>query len=144
MATYFPESTSYTIKLDQIISKDIINQNTISTVLLPPITQREMVTFYSTNLHQTCDFSTMKEKLEAECVRSSPSFFITLGFRCAKTYHPGHQCYPPKFVFLESEDDPPWEPNDSRYKTMSLEDKARFKGGSIDMYLNVHDVIVGE
>ncbi|GKE26852.1 hypothetical protein Tco_1442236 [Tanacetum coccineum] len=133
LATYFPESASYTSKPDQIISKDIVNQNTSSTVnitttviktntevttyippLLPPITQREMVTFYSTNLHQTCVFSTMEDKLEAKRIQSSPSLFITLGFRCAKTYHLGHQCYPPKFVLLESEDDPPWEPRDPR------------------------------
>ena len=25
-----------------------------------------------------------------------------LGFRRAKTYHPGHECHPPQFVFLES------------------------------------------
>nr|GEW02966.1 alpha/beta hydrolase domain-containing protein 13 [Tanacetum cinerariifolium] len=106
--------------------------------MLPPITQREMVTFYSTNLHQTCAFSTIEDKLEAKRVWSSPSLLITLSFRNAKTFHPGHKCYPPKFVLLESKDDPPREPNDPRYKTMSLEDKARFKGGSIDTYLNVH------
>nr|GEW29153.1 hypothetical protein [Tanacetum cinerariifolium] len=163
MATYFLESAYNTFKPDQIISKDIVNQNTNSTVNIPttviktntgittytppmllPITQLEMVTFHSTNLHQTCDFSTMEDKLEAKGVRSSLLLLITLGFRCAKTYHSGHQCYPPKFVVLESEDDPPWEPNDPRHKTMSLEDKARFKGGSIDMYLNVHNVIVGD
>ncbi|GJV97752.1 transposon ty3-G gag-pol polyprotein [Tanacetum coccineum] len=55
-----------------------------------------------------------------------------------ETFPPVHQCYPPNFVLLESEDDPPWEPNDPRYKTMSLEDNARFKGGSVDTYLNVH------
>nr|GEV66500.1 hypothetical protein [Tanacetum cinerariifolium] len=59
-------------------------------------------------------------------------------FRCVETFPPAHQFHPPKFVFIESEDDPPWEPNDPRYKTMSLEDKARFKGGSIDTYLYVH------
>ncbi|GJV18410.1 hypothetical protein Tco_1367430, partial [Tanacetum coccineum] len=32
MATYFPESASYTSKPDQIISKDIVNQNTSSTI----------------------------------------------------------------------------------------------------------------
>ncbi|GJT55298.1 hypothetical protein Tco_0990352 [Tanacetum coccineum] len=63
---------------------------------------------------------------------------ILVIFRCVETFPPVHQCYPPKFVLLESEDDPPWEPNDPRYKTMSLEDKAHFKGGSIDTYLNVH------
>ncbi|GJU35262.1 hypothetical protein Tco_1183616 [Tanacetum coccineum] len=157
MATYFLEVASCKIKPDQIISKDMVNQNTSTTVniittitktdtevttytppLFPSITQREMVTFYSDNLHQTYTFSTMEDKLEAKRVWSSPSLFITLCFLCAKTYHPGHQCYPPKFVLLESEDDPPWEPNDPRYKTMSLEDKARFKGGSIDTYLNVY------
>ncbi|GJS55160.1 leucine-rich repeat protein [Tanacetum coccineum] len=156
MATYFPESASYTSKPDQIISKDIVNQNTSSTInitttviktntevttytppLLPPITQREMVTFYSTNLHQTCDFSTMEDKLEAKRIQSSPSLFITLGFRCAKTYHPGHECYPPKFVLLEFEDNPPWEPRDLRYKSMILEDKDRFQEGSIDTCLKL-------
>nr|GEU44070.1 alpha/beta hydrolase domain-containing protein 13 [Tanacetum cinerariifolium] len=158
MATCFFEVASCTIKPTQIISKDIINQNTSTTInisttitktdtkvittytppMLPPITQREMVTFYSTNLHQTCAFSTIEDKLEAKRVWSSPSLLITLSFRCAKTFHPGHKCYPPKFVLLESEDDPPREPNDPRYKTMSLEDKACFKGGSIDTYLNVY------
>nr|GEW87657.1 hypothetical protein [Tanacetum cinerariifolium] len=99
MATYFLESAYNTFKPDQIISKDIVNQNTSSTVnipttvietnteittytppLLPPITQLEMVTFHSPNLHQTCDFSTMEDKLEAKGVRSLLSLLITLGF----------------------------------------------------------------
>nr|GEZ23653.1 hypothetical protein [Tanacetum cinerariifolium] len=43
-------------------------------------------------------------------------------FSCTKTFHTGHRYHPPKFVFLESEDDPPWKPHDLRYYTMSLEE----------------------
>ncbi|GJU15218.1 hypothetical protein Tco_1143184 [Tanacetum coccineum] len=54
-------------------------------------------------------------------------------FRCVETFPPGHQCSPPKFVILQSEDEPPWEPHNLKYITMSLEDKARFQARSIDM-----------
>nr|GEY66166.1 F-box/RNI-like/FBD-like domains-containing protein [Tanacetum cinerariifolium] len=38
-----------------------------------------------------------------------------------------HQGYPPKFVFLQNEPEPPWKPHDMRSKAMSLEDKTRFE-----------------
>ncbi|GJR02117.1 hypothetical protein Tco_0525101 [Tanacetum coccineum] len=53
-------------------------------------------------------------------------------FGCLELFPISGQCHPPKFVFLEPELDPPWEPHDRNYETMSLEDKTRFKTGSID------------
>ena len=94
-----------------------------------------MVTFHSSNIHQTCDFSTLEDKLEAKPVQFSASLFITLGFRCMKICHSGHPCYPPKFVFLQTEPKPPWTPPETRYTAMSLEDKARFQARSIDTHI---------
>ncbi|GKE96227.1 hypothetical protein Tco_1581082 [Tanacetum coccineum] len=53
-------------------------------------------------------------------------------FGCLELFPISGQCHPPKFVFLEPKLDPPWEPHDRHYETMSLEDKTRFKTGSID------------
>ncbi|GJU25957.1 hypothetical protein Tco_1164578 [Tanacetum coccineum] len=58
-------------------------------------------------------------------------------FRCVKTFPPDHQCSPPKFVILQSEDEPPWEPHNLKYITMSLEDKARFEAMGIDTCMKV-------
>ncbi|KAL4581954.1 hypothetical protein LXL04_006488 [Taraxacum kok-saghyz] len=49
-----------------------------------------------------------------------------LCYNCPAKYHPGHQCNPPKFLLLQSENAPPW-PYD-----LGLEDKASFEGVSID------------
>ena len=48
------------------------------------------------------------------------------GFHCIGICYHGHKCYPPKFVFLQTEPKPPWKPHDTWYTTMSLEDKTRF------------------
>ncbi|GKA09316.1 hypothetical protein Tco_0688647 [Tanacetum coccineum] len=53
-------------------------------------------------------------------------------FGCLELFPISGQCHPPKFVFLEPKLDPPWEPHDRHYETMSLEDKTHFKTGSID------------
>ncbi|GKD88334.1 hypothetical protein Tco_1363841 [Tanacetum coccineum] len=57
-----------------------------------------------------------------------------LCFHCPETFHLNRMC-PPKFVFLQSEPEPPWKPHDTRYTTMSLEDKTRFQERSIDTYM---------
>ncbi|KAL4580818.1 hypothetical protein LXL04_017022 [Taraxacum kok-saghyz] len=49
-----------------------------------------------------------------------------LCYNCPAVYKPGHQCTPPKFLLLQSENDPPWPYN------FGLEDKASFEDGSID------------
>nr|GEZ03068.1 hypothetical protein [Tanacetum cinerariifolium] len=41
---------------------------------------------------------------------------ILATFRCVKTFFVGHQCYPPKLVFLRTEPEPPWKPRDTRHK----------------------------
>nr|GEW22110.1 hypothetical protein [Tanacetum cinerariifolium] len=57
-------------------------------------------------------------------------------FQGPKTFHPDRQS-PPKFVFLQTGHEPPWQPCDPRYKIMSLEDKARFEAMGIDTYMKV-------
>ncbi|GKD76412.1 hypothetical protein Tco_1339033 [Tanacetum coccineum] len=56
-------------------------------------------------------------------------------FCCVKTFCVGHQCHPPKLVFLQSELKPHWKSLDPRYTTMSLEDKDRFEARSIDTFV---------
>ncbi|KAL4584148.1 hypothetical protein LXL04_008739 [Taraxacum kok-saghyz] len=54
-----------------------------------------------------------------------------LCYNCPAIYKPGHQCNPPKFLLLQSENDPPWP-----YMTgtdLRLEDNAIFHDGGIDM-----------
>ncbi|GJV66060.1 hypothetical protein Tco_1476888 [Tanacetum coccineum] len=58
-------------------------------------------------------------------------------FRCVETFPPDHQCSPPKFVILQSEDEPPWEPHNLKYITMGLEDKAHFEAMGIDTCMKV-------
>ncbi|KAL4580492.1 hypothetical protein LXL04_016687 [Taraxacum kok-saghyz] len=48
-----------------------------------------------------------------------------LCYNCPAVYKPGHQCTPPKFLLLQSSNDPPWPYN------LGLEDKACFEGRSI-------------
>ncbi|GKA09317.1 hypothetical protein Tco_0688648 [Tanacetum coccineum] len=73
-------------------------------------------------------------KIETETYGRAPLIARMLAiFRCVETFPPGHQCSPPKFVILQSKDEPPWEPHNLKYITMSLEDKARFQARSIDM-----------
>ncbi|GKD41673.1 hypothetical protein Tco_1261880 [Tanacetum coccineum] len=54
-----------------------------------------------------------------------------LCFHCPETFHLNRMCLP-KFVFLQSKPEPPWKPHDTRYTTMSLEDKTHFQERSID------------
>nr|GEZ65669.1 RNA-directed DNA polymerase, eukaryota, nucleotide-binding alpha-beta plait domain protein [Tanacetum cinerariifolium] len=51
-------------------------------------------------------------------------------FHCVETFPPSHQCSSAKFVILQSEDEPPWEPHNLKYIIISLEDKARFEARS--------------
>nr|GEV05802.1 hypothetical protein [Tanacetum cinerariifolium] len=155
MATYLPNSTSYT-KKPKIILDDIVTLNTstvnVTTTITeidadtqpsptvttpPPKTQPNIIMPPPNNKGQLRISISYMAKIQNDAdtqTRVPPPLIeeILATFRCVKTFFVGHKCYPPKFVLLESEDDPPWEPNDPRYKTMSLEDKARFKGGSID------------
>ncbi|KAL4591167.1 hypothetical protein LXL04_004117 [Taraxacum kok-saghyz] len=48
-----------------------------------------------------------------------------LCYNCPAVYKPGHQCTPPKFLLLQSSNDPPWPYN------LGLEDKACFEGGRV-------------
>ncbi|GKD79736.1 hypothetical protein Tco_1342357 [Tanacetum coccineum] len=64
-----------------------------------------------------------------------------LSFYCPKVSLSCHQCGPPKLVFLRSESKPPWEPRDSRYKTMILANKYQFQEGSIDACLKLRDQV---
>ncbi|GJY60765.1 hypothetical protein Tco_0461422 [Tanacetum coccineum] len=116
----------------------------------PEIVQHDRGTLHLTTLHQTWDFSTLvKDKLVIAFASSitkiqnevAPQTRVTLPLviedmlailLCLETFPPGHQCSPPKFVILQSEDEPPWEPHNLKYITMSLEDKARFQARSID------------
>ncbi|GJV62866.1 hypothetical protein Tco_1473694 [Tanacetum coccineum] len=94
---------------------------------------------------------------------SIPTFIKTMLaiFSCLETIGTRYRYHPPKFVILQTEPKPPWEPCDTRFKTMSLgfrsaheprpakrdppwgifiingrnlglEDKAVFQDGSID------------
>ncbi|GJS54529.1 hypothetical protein Tco_0627891 [Tanacetum coccineum] len=51
-------------------------------------------------------------------------------FRCTRTFRTSHLYHPSKFVFVESEDDPPWRPHENI--NVSLEDKAHFHAEGID------------
>ncbi|GKB73146.1 hypothetical protein Tco_0934558 [Tanacetum coccineum] len=82
--------------------------------------QQEIVIFRSTKLHQTSALVILIESMSS----TSP---------CLETFPPRHRCGPPKIVLLQNEPEPPWKPHDTRYTAMSLEDKTRFKGRSIDM-----------
>nr|GFA18562.1 hypothetical protein [Tanacetum cinerariifolium] len=63
---------------------------------------------HPTTLFQTFDIDmTIKEKFETKQVGFSRSD-SPLTFK------------PPKLVFVQSPDEPPWEPHERRYKTMSL------------------------
>ncbi|GJW90597.1 hypothetical protein Tco_0168150 [Tanacetum coccineum] len=57
-------------------------------------------------------------------------------FQGPNTFHPDRQS-PPKFVFLQTGHEPPWQPCDPRYKIMILEDKARFEAMCINTCMKV-------
>nr|GEX00972.1 tryptophan--tRNA ligase [Tanacetum cinerariifolium] len=80
--------------------------------------KQDISIFYPPTLHKSYNSARfIKEKLATTQVRFSYS-------NCLSRFKP------PKFVFLQTEPEPPWKPPE--YKIMSLEDKARFEARSID------------
>nr|GEW95334.1 hypothetical protein [Tanacetum cinerariifolium] len=88
----------------------------------------------------SASFITKIQTEVAPQTRVTPPFLIKKMlaiFRCVKTFFVGHQWYPPKLVFLETKREPPWKPRNTQDKAICLEDKARFKTGSIDTSHNL-------
>ncbi|GKG48348.1 hypothetical protein Tco_0510233, partial [Tanacetum coccineum] len=73
--------------------------------------RHDIAIFHLTNLNETYGVATSIDE----------KFSI---FRFTEPIHRGHQCPPPKFVFLQTDQKPPWEPHEWNYETMSLEDKT--------------------
>nr|GEY94373.1 heat shock protein 83 [Tanacetum cinerariifolium] len=156
MATYLPNSTSYTMK-PKIIPDDVVTLNTstvnVTTTITkndtdtqtsptvttpPPKTQPNIIMLPPNNKGQLRVSISYMAKLQNDfdaLTRVSPPSLneeLLAIVHCANTFFSGHQGYPPKFVFLQTKPEPPWKPHDIRSKAMSLEDKTRFKTGSID------------
>nr|GEU32075.1 hypothetical protein [Tanacetum cinerariifolium] len=90
---------------------------------IPPKLQHDMSIFYPPTLHKSYDSAWfIEEKLATTQVRFSYSNRIS-PFK------------PPKFVFLQPKNEPPWKP--AGCKIMSLEDKACFEAMGIDTCMKV-------
>ncbi|GKD45210.1 hypothetical protein Tco_1269855, partial [Tanacetum coccineum] len=85
-----------------------------------PKLQHYIAIFPPTTIHETYGVVTIiDDKLAIIC--------------CTKAID--HQYPPPKFIFPQTQPEPPWKPHDTRYIDMSLEDKARFHIGGIDTFV---------
>nr|GEU70940.1 copia protein [Tanacetum cinerariifolium] len=88
---------------------------------ISPKLQHDISIFYPPTLHKSYNSARfVEEELATTQVR----------FSCSNRLSPFK---PPKFVFLQPKNEPPWKP--AGYKIMSLEDKARFEARSIDTYM---------
>nr|GEW28450.1 hypothetical protein [Tanacetum cinerariifolium] len=155
MATYLPNSTSYTMK-PEIILDDVVTLNTSTVNVTATITKIDTDTQPSstvnTPLPKTQPNIIMPPPNNKGQLRVSISYMAKLQndfdaltrvpppplieellaiVHCANTFFSGHQGYPSKFVFLQNKPEPPWKPHDIRSKAMSLEDKTRFEARGI-------------
>ncbi|GJV97156.1 hypothetical protein Tco_1548733 [Tanacetum coccineum] len=132
------EITILKLLTDPTVENDVFTQSPFSPVSGLPATPSHKTSklgnyitiLLETTIHETYGIDTfLDDKLPI--------------FGCLELFPLSGQCHPPKFVFLEPELDPPWEPHDRNYETMSLEDKTRFKTGSIDTRHNLKNQSTG-
>lgn len=137
--TDMTKTTTQTVTQIHVVTNFTNINNAKAPQFLPPFTPTA-----TRHVIATINPPTMLDSLPNKIV--SPSFHNANGnpehgFRCLEICYHGHQWHPPKFVFLQTEPEPPWEPGDPRYKTMSLEDKAHFQAWGIDTWIRVKDQV---
>nr|GEV85878.1 DNA-binding pseudobarrel domain-containing protein [Tanacetum cinerariifolium] len=150
MDKLFTSSASSFTKIEIEVTTPPVNTDT-PTVIMPPSTNRQLVTTPPPNNHgpeihpqkhdkpmaksftiSHSSISKIENGVESETRVLLPPLIedILAIFRCTRTFCTSHLYHPQKFVFVESEDDPPWRPHDKI--NVSRKDKAHFHAEGID------------